>query len=52
MLVSVGYVCDGDYITVQDNINSPICLITWWPCCPKFAEVILADVSQEMKPVC
>ena len=35
LLVSVGYVCDDEYNTVQDNINSPICLITWWPCCLK-----------------
>ena len=43
MLVSVGYVCDGEYNTVQDNINSPVCLIT---CCPTFAAVVLAGVSQ------
>ena len=34
LLVYEGYVCDGEYNTVQDNINSPVCLITWWPCCP------------------
>ena len=40
VLVSVGYMCDGVYAVmnaVQDNINSSICLMTWWPCCPKFA---------------
>ena len=36
-LLSAGYVCDGEYNTVQVNIDSPICLITWWPCCPRFA---------------
>ena len=34
LLVSVGYVMVC-IIHVQDNINSPVCLITWWPCCLK-----------------
>ena len=42
----MGYVCDGEYNAVQDNINSLVCMITWWPGCPKFAEVILDDVSK------
>ena len=29
LLVSVGYVCDAEYNPVQDNINSPVCLISW-----------------------
>ena len=56
MLVSVGYVCDGVYNTLQDNINSPICLITWWPFCPKFLlksywlMFLRCDEASKLKP--
>ena len=53
--LSVDCVCDDEYNnTVQDNINSPICLITWWPCCPKFASNHLmfpwCDEASMLKP--